>query len=148
MPGPSCYRGRTWINSPTIPINCSRIWRRSPAQSVGPNGGQMYIDGFTAGQLPPKSSIREDPHQPKPLFGRISTSLGYGRIEIFTKPGTEQIHGQFMVIGNDRRSTHEAPFWELAQLPGYDTFQFNGNIGGPLSKKASFFLDAQYREHQ
>ena len=27
--------------------------------SAGPNGGQIYIDGFTGGQLPPKSSIRE-----------------------------------------------------------------------------------------
>src|SRR5277367_5451195 len=27
--------------------------------SAGPNGGQFYIDGFTAGQLPPKSAIRE-----------------------------------------------------------------------------------------
>jgi len=27
--------------------------------SAGPNGGQMYIDGFQAGQLPPKSAIRE-----------------------------------------------------------------------------------------
>jgi len=27
--------------------------------SAGPNGGQLYIDGFTAGQLPPKESIRE-----------------------------------------------------------------------------------------
>jgi len=27
--------------------------------AAGPNGGQMYIDGFTAGQLPPKASIRE-----------------------------------------------------------------------------------------
>ncbi|MGC2770972.1 MAG: carboxypeptidase regulatory-like domain-containing protein, partial [Candidatus Sulfotelmatobacter sp.] len=27
--------------------------------SAGPNGGQLYIDGFTAGELPPKSSIRE-----------------------------------------------------------------------------------------
>ena len=27
--------------------------------SAGPNGGQLYIDGFTGGQLPPKSSIRE-----------------------------------------------------------------------------------------
>jgi len=26
--------------------------------SAGPNGGQIYIDGFTGGQLPPKSSIR------------------------------------------------------------------------------------------
>lgn len=27
--------------------------------SGGPNGGQIYIDGFTGGNLPPKSSIRE-----------------------------------------------------------------------------------------
>ena len=27
--------------------------------SAGPNGGQIYIDGFSGGQLPPKSSIRE-----------------------------------------------------------------------------------------
>jgi hypothetical protein len=27
--------------------------------SAGPNGGQIYIDGFTGGNLPPKSSIRE-----------------------------------------------------------------------------------------
>src|SRR3984893_2844722 len=26
--------------------------------SAGPNGGQIYIDGFTGGQLPPKASIR------------------------------------------------------------------------------------------
>ncbi|HKO14575.1 MAG TPA: carboxypeptidase-like regulatory domain-containing protein, partial [Acidobacteriaceae bacterium] len=27
--------------------------------SAGPNGGDIYIDGFSGGQLPPKSSIRE-----------------------------------------------------------------------------------------
>src|ERR1700733_13900593 len=27
--------------------------------AAGPNGGQIYVDGFTGGQLPPKSSIRE-----------------------------------------------------------------------------------------
>jgi Carboxypeptidase regulatory-like domain len=27
--------------------------------AAGPNGGQIYIDGFSGGQLPPKSSIRE-----------------------------------------------------------------------------------------
>src|SRR5262249_47176800 len=26
---------------------------------AGPNGGQVFIDGFTGGELPPKSSIRE-----------------------------------------------------------------------------------------
>ena len=27
--------------------------------SAGPNGGQIYIDGFTGGRLPPKEAIRE-----------------------------------------------------------------------------------------
>ena len=29
------------------------------ANQLGPNGGQIYIDGFTGGRLPPKESIRE-----------------------------------------------------------------------------------------
>ena len=33
--------------------------RAIAGSSAGPNGGQIYIDGFTGGQLPPKSSIRE-----------------------------------------------------------------------------------------
>jgi len=27
--------------------------------SAGPNGGQIFVDGFSGGELPPKSSIRE-----------------------------------------------------------------------------------------
>src|SRR5262249_43738035 len=56
--------------------------------SAGPNGGQIYIDGFTAGQLPPKSSIREIRINQNP-FSAEYDKLGYGRIEIFTKPGTD-----------------------------------------------------------
>ena len=113
--------------------------------SVGPNGGQMYIDGFTAGQLPPKSSIREVRINQNP-FSAEYDKLGYGRIEIFTKPGTDQLHGQLMVIGNDSPFNSRSPFLGTAELPGYDTFQFNGNVGGPLSKRASFFVDTQYRD--
>ena len=112
--------------------------------SIGPNGGQMYIDGFTAGQLPPKSSIREIRINQNP-FSAEYDKLGYGRIEIFTKPGTDQFHGQFMVLGNDSAFNSRNPFLGTTALPGYDTIQFNGNIGGPLSKKASFFFDFQRR---
>jgi len=48
--------------------------------SAGPNGGQLYIDGFTAGQLPPKSSIREIRINSNP-FSAEYDKLGYGRIE-------------------------------------------------------------------
>src|SRR5690242_21155712 len=67
--------------------------------SAGPNGGQMYIDGFTAGQLPPKSSIREIRINQSP-FAPEFDKVGYGRIEIFTKPGTDRWHGQISVNKN------------------------------------------------
>jgi hypothetical protein len=110
--------------------------------SAGPNGGQMYIDGFTAGQLPPKSSIREIRINSNP-FSAEYDKLGYGRIEIFTKPGTDKFHGQFMVNGNDSAFNSTDPF--AGAEPGYDTVQYNGNIGGPINKKSSFFFNLDRR---
>jgi len=111
--------------------------------SAGPNGGQLYIDGFTAGQLPPKSSIREIRINQNP-FSAEYDKLGYGRIEIFTKPGTDKYHGQLFVSGNDSAFNSPNPF-AGANQPGYDSTQFSVNIGGPINKKASFFVDAQRR---
>ncbi|MGB8916819.1 MAG: carboxypeptidase regulatory-like domain-containing protein, partial [Candidatus Sulfotelmatobacter sp.] len=67
--------------------------------SAGPNGGQLYIDGFTAGELPPKASIREIRINQNPFSSQYD-KLGYGRIEVFTKPGTDKFHGQLYVSGN------------------------------------------------
>jgi len=112
--------------------------------SAGPNGGQIYIDGFTAGQLPPKSAIREIRINQNPYSAEYD-KLGYGRIEIFTKPGTDQWHGNIQVQGNDSSFNSQNPFAHGAEPPYYSTL-FNGNIGGPLSKKASLFFGAQYRD--
>ena len=115
--------------------------------SAGPNGGQIYIDGFTAGQLPPKASIREIRINQNP-FSVEYDKLGYGRIEILTKPGTDQFHGQFFLSGNDSAFNSRSPFERLApgtQPPGYDSTQYSGNIGGPLGKKASFFFNLERR---
>jgi len=111
--------------------------------SAGPNGGQLYIDGFTAGQLPPKESIREIRINSNP-FSAEYDKLGYGRIEVFTKPGTDKYHGQFMIDGNDSAFNSPNPFGGADQ-PGYDSTLITANVGGPLNKKASFFLDAQRR---
>jgi hypothetical protein len=110
--------------------------------SAGPNGGQMYIDGFTAGQLPPKASIREIRVNQNP-FSSEYDKLGYGRIEIFTKPGTDKFHGQLFVSGNDSAFNSPSPFG--AAEPPYESTQFSGNVGGPLNKKASFFFNAERR---
>jgi hypothetical protein len=116
--------------------------------SAGPNGGQIYIDGFTAGQLPPKASIREIRINQNP-FSAEYDKLGYGRIEIFTKPGTDKFHGQLFLTGNTAGFNSRNPF-EVTPLgmqpPGYESTQFSGSIGGPLTKKASFFFNFERRD--
>jgi hypothetical protein len=116
--------------------------------SAGPNGGQIYIDGFTAGQLPPKASIREIRINQNP-FSAEYDKLGYGRIEIFTKPGTDKFHGQLFLTGNTAGFNSRNPFEVTPpgmEPPGYESTQFSGSIGGPLTKKASFFFNFERRD--
>ena len=110
--------------------------------SAGPNGGEIYIDGFTGGTLPPKSSIREIRINQNPFSAQYD-KLGYGRIEVFTKPGTDQYHGQFYLMGNDSAFNTSNPF--ATTYPSYSSQQYSANFGGPLSKKASFFVNADRR---
>jgi hypothetical protein len=112
--------------------------------SAGPNGGQIYIDGFTGGQLPPKSSIREIRVNQNPFSSEFD-KLGYGRIEVFTKPGTDKYHGQFAVEGNSSGLNTRNPYLGKAAQTPYDAENYMGNIGGPINKKASFFLNVRRR---
>ena len=111
--------------------------------AAGPNGGQIYIDGFTEGRLPPKESIREIRVNQSP-FAAEYDRLGFGRIEIFTKPGTDKFHGQTFFEFGDSVFNSRNPF--ASTKPPYQSRQFGGNVGGPLSKKASFFVDAERRD--
>lgn len=113
--------------------------------SAGPNGGQIYIDGFTGGQLPPKSSIREIRINQNPFSSQYD-KLGYGRIEILTKPGTDKFHGMFMVNGNDSAFNSLNPF-VTEEPPYYSTF-LAGNASGALSKSASWFGNVFHRDNQ
>ena len=113
--------------------------------SAGPNGGQIYIDGFTGGQLPPKSAIREIRINQNPFSAEFD-KIGYGRIEILTKPGTDQLHGRVYGQGNDNAFNTGNPF--TAELPSYYSFQYNGTLSGALSKWASFFFSVEQRNTQ
>ncbi len=113
--------------------------------SAGPNGGQIYIDGFTAGQLPPKSAIREIRINQNPFSAEFD-KLGYGRIEILTKPGTDKLHGNFLAQGNDDSFNTANPFAKT--IPAYHSLQFSGYLSGALSKWASFFVSVDQRNNQ
>jgi hypothetical protein len=108
--------------------------------SAGPNGGSIFVDGFSGGQLPPKESIREIRINQNP-FSPEYDKLGYGKIEIFTKPGFDKYRGSAQWnFANDLWNTRN-PY---APTKAYFLLnEFEGNAGGPLGKKASFTLDAQ-----
>jgi hypothetical protein len=109
--------------------------------SAGPNGGQIYIDGFTGGTLPPKSAIREIRINQNPFSAEFER-LGYGRIEILTKPGTDVLHGRAYVQGNDSSLNTKNPF---AAPPSYHSIQYNASVSGSINKKASYFLSVEGR---
>ncbi|MFP5228269.1 MAG: carboxypeptidase regulatory-like domain-containing protein [Acidobacteriota bacterium] len=115
--------------------------------SAGPNGGQIYIDGFTGGQLPPKSSIREIRVNQNP-FSAEYDRLGYGRIEIFTKPGTDKLHGQAELMGNDSHFNSQNPILQSKTEPPYYSWFLHGNVGGPISKNMSYFFSIFSRQQQ
>jgi hypothetical protein len=110
--------------------------------AAGPNGAQFFIDGFSGGQLPPKSSIREIRINSNPFSAEFDQP-GFGRIEILTRPGTDNYHGQVSVNYGNKVFDTRNPF--LATEPAYNSTQLGANFGGPLGKKASFNFDYQRR---
>ncbi len=110
--------------------------------AAGPNGGQIYIDGFSGGQLPPKEAILEVRVNQNP-FSAQYRRLGYGRIDIITKPGYQKFHGGVFTFGNNSRFNSRNPF--VTEEPNYHSEMFAGNVGGPLGKKASFFFSVFHR---
>lgn len=122
---------------------------------AGPNGAQIYIDGFSGGEIPPKSSIREIRVNQNP-FSAEYDRLGYGRIEILTKPGTEKMHGHIFSRGNYSGfnaqnpilNANLSPGQKIIQEPSYYSFFIDGNMGGPISGGSSYFANAFYRDTQ
>ena len=115
---------------------------------AGPNGGQIYIDGFTGGNLPNKSSIREVRINSNP-FSPEYERPGFGRIEILTRPGTDVVHGQVFGQYNKEALNARSPLLTSPQRPPYRQDFFGVNLTGPIKKqKASFSFDAQRRSTQ
>jgi len=106
--------------------------------AAGPNGGQIFVDGFSNGQLPPKSSIREIRVNSNPFAAEFDR-IGFGRVEILTKPGTDKLRGTAFVEMDNGRLDARNPYSPVK--PSFFTRQFQGNLGGSLNKKTSFFFD-------
>ncbi len=113
---------------------------------VGPNGGQVLIDGFlnTGEPLPNRSSIREVRINQNP-FSAENDRIGFGQIQIITQPGAEKLRGLAYFNFNDESLNSRNPF--LTRRQPFQLRNPGGTLGGPLVKgRASFFLSLDRRE--
>lgn len=106
--------------------------------SAGPNGGALYVDGFSGGSLPTKESIREVKINQNP-FSPEYDKLGYGRVEISTKAGAEHYHGLgYFNLGDSVWNSRDPYAQEKAP---FLLREYGGALSGPLNKKLAFFLN-------
>jgi len=142
--GALVLRGDALNALPDDPDDLADALQALAGPSAGLNGGSTYIDGFSGGRLPPKESIREIRINRNP-FSAEYDRLGYGRIEIFTKPGTDKMRGEVSFNFGDVRLNSRNPFAPV-RAP-FQSRRYGGNLSGPLSaKRASFFIDVERRE--
>jgi hypothetical protein len=78
--GATVLKGKDLEALPDDPDELAAALQALAGPSAGPNGGQIYIDGFTGGQLPPKDSIREIRVNQNPFSAEFDR-LGFGRLK-------------------------------------------------------------------
>lgn len=114
--------------------------------SVGASGAEVYVNGLTGSDMPTKSAIREIQVNSNP-FTAQNDRLGYGRIDIFTKPGAAAFHGEVSSEYNDSVLNAVSTFLSASNVPprSYHTWLWDADVGGPLGKETSLFFDFQRR---
>jgi hypothetical protein len=111
---------------------------------VGPAAaGEIYVDGFSNGTVPPKSSIREIRINQNPFAAENDQPST--RTDILTKPGTDKFHAGGFYNFTDESLNSRNPF--AFNRPPFQIRYFGANASGPLiKKKASFFSNIEGQE--
>src|ERR1700704_3650607 len=142
--GAIVLKGADLESLPDDPDDLAAALQALAGPSAGPNGGRIFIDGFSGGRLPPLSTIREIRINSNPYSAEYDRP-GFGRTEIFTKPGTEGFSGEAFFSFNNQALNSRNPF--AATRPPYSSRRYGGQLSGPIvKKKASFFFDFEKRD--
>ncbi|MBI3262113.1 MAG: TonB-dependent receptor [Acidobacteria bacterium] len=146
---PTFHRGTVVLSGddkvlPEDPDDLAADLEALAGSSATPQGTQVFVDGFSGARLPPKAAIREFRTNQNP-FSAVNDRVGFGRIEVFTKPGSDTLRGQvFFNFGHGMFNARN-PFYPWDHPLFRESFS-GGNLGGPLSKRASFVVDMEARQ--
>lgn len=138
--------GRDLDALPDDPDELAAALQALAGPSIGPNGGQIFIDGFSGGNMPPKDSIREIRINQNPFAAENDQPSG--GINIFTRPGSDKFRGSASFNFNDESLNSRNPFQiSSSKRTAFQIRQMGGSFSGPLKKgKASFFLEFNRNE--
>ena len=111
--------------------------------AAGPNGTQVFVDGFTAQAIPDKQTISQIVINQNPFSAEFER-IGFGTIQIFTRPGTGTLHGSVAYTFSDAAFNSRNPY--AINKPAYHRGQIEANLNGPLAKRATFFMAFNRRD--
>ena len=117
------------------------------ANGGAPGAARITVDGFqNSSALPPKNSIARIVTAPD-LFSAEYDTPPYagGRVEIYTKPGADSIHGALFLTDSDSIFNANDPFSTVATPAGKRRYGFE--LGGPIRKtRSDSFLALEKRD--
>jgi hypothetical protein len=82
--------------------------------------------------LPAKSSIREIRINQNPFSAQYDR-IGMGRVEVFTKPGSDDFHGEIQTHDGSDIFNARNPFTPVK--PTWQRLGLEGEVSGPIGKK-------------
>ena len=114
--------------------------------SAGPNGGQIYIDGFSGGNMPVQSFDSRSAHQLQPLLRRVRPA--WLRAHRDTHPSRHGHDSRSGVHAVQRREPQlPQPSADQSNRPPYQQKFFGVNLSGPIMQEEGF-LRVRHRAPQ
>lgn len=117
------------------------------ANGGAPGAARITVDGFqNSSALPPKTSIARIVTAPDMFSAEYDTPpYAGGRIEIFTKPGADAIHGALFLTDSEGAFNATDPFSTVATPASKRRYGFE--LSGPIRKASSdYFLALEKRD--
>jgi Carboxypeptidase regulatory-like domain/TonB dependent receptor len=121
----------------SLPLDSAELLQQLQALAGGPSP-DLYVDGFSGGTLPARDTIREIRINQNPYSAQYDTTPGNGRIEVFTKPGSNKLHGDFYTFGNASALNSRNPF--STNEPSYYSYANYASLNGAIDKHTSFAI--------
>jgi hypothetical protein len=107
---------------------------------------QLFVNGFSGGRFPPKSTILSVRINRNP-YSALYDAYGSGRVEISTQPGGQTLHGHLTANATDNILNAQNPYIATVEPPYY-LLNLDGSLSGSFNRKTAFFVSGVVNDQQ